>query len=197
MEYAACRLTEFIGDVEAVKEKYVKKFDESIGLYLERARKRFEKSRVHSCVDRLILGVGPQAAMPLKLAAYLLDHLDSNQDEKDLNLLCPTYADSGLAALIPRFWTALRNPCDRMDDKAGLAVFAELKQIVIESHINAGVNIRPQHEGYFVNAPFTAETMPNGEAGMLTARARQAFGMLQADYTACAQSQACTKKSPP
>jgi len=177
-EYAACRLTGFIGDVEALKEQYAKNFDESAGLYLERARDKIKDFRVHGSVDTLLLQAGTHTAMPLKLASYLLGHLDANQDETDLQVLCPTYADSGLTALIPRFWKALRSTWNRIDDKAGLAVFDELKQVVIESYINAGVNIRPQDEGYFVNAPFTAETMPNGEADMLIVRARQALGLL-------------------
>ncbi len=177
-EYAACRLTGFIGDVEALKEQYAKNFDDSAGLYLERARDKIKDFRVHGSVDTLLLQAGTHTAMPLKLASYLLGHLDANQDETDLQVLCPTYADSGLTALIPRFWKALRSTWNRMDDKAGLAVFDELKQVVIESYINAGVNIRPQDEGYFVNAPFTADTMPNGEADMVEVRRLQALGLL-------------------
>ncbi len=177
-EYAACRLTGFIGDVEALKQEYAKNFDESAGLYLGRAREKIKDYRAHQSVDRLLKQAGTHTAMPLKLASYLLGHLDANQDETDLKVLCPTYADSGLTELIPRFWTALRSTWNRMDDKAGLAVFDELKQVVIESYVNAGVNITPQGEDYFVNAPFTAETMPNGEADMVKVRALQGLGLL-------------------
>ncbi|WP_180845996.1 hypothetical protein [Stenotrophomonas maltophilia] len=177
-EYAACRLTGFIGDVEALNEQYAKNFDESAGLYLERARDKIKDFRVHGSVDTLLLQAGTHTAMPLKLASYLLGHLDANQDETDIKVLCPTYSDSGLTALIPRLWTALRSTWNRMDDKKGLSVFDELKQVVIESYVNAGVNIRPQDEGYFVSAPFTAETMPNGEADMVKVRALQALGLL-------------------
>lgn len=161
-----------------MKEQYAKNFDESAGLYLERARYKIKDFRVHGSVDTLLIQAGTHTAMPLKLASYLLGHLDANQDEMDLEVLCPTYADSGLTELIPRFWTALRSTWNRMDDKAGLAVFDELKQVVIESYGNAGVNITPQGEDYFVNAPFTAETMPNGEVDIVEVRALQALGLL-------------------
>jgi len=108
--------------------------------------------------------------MPLKLAGYLLGHLDANEDVSNLRVLCPDYAETSLSSLIPRVWEELRLIWDRREAGRGLTIFDDLVELVKQAYGDAGILLEPPETGYYVRVPFSAETMPNDEADMLVIR---------------------------
>lgn len=178
-EYAACRMTGMIGDTEALKHRYAQEFDRAAGYSLARAQEQIKQYRTHADINRLLIDAGEPIAMPLKMAGYLLGHLDAIDATDSLEELCPTYAKSHLVTLIPALRAALRTVWDERDAGKGVAVFDPLKALMIQAYAAAGIELTPlsEGEGYYANVPFTAQTMPNGEADMIAARLRRQLGL--------------------
>ncbi|WP_430371202.1 hypothetical protein [Stenotrophomonas geniculata] len=175
-EYSACRMTGQVGDPVALRISYAKEFERSSGHSRTRSNEAIKGFREHAEVDRLLVEAGEPILMPLKLAGYLLGHLDANEDASDLRALCPDYAETSLSFLIPRVWEELRLIWDRREEGRGLAIFDDLIKLVKQAYGDAGILLEPQETGYYVRVPFSAETMPNGEADMLMIRLQKAFG---------------------
>ena len=114
-EYAACRMTGFIGDREALKKRYAEEFNRSASHSLQRAQGKIKEFRNHGNVDQLLLEAGEPIAMPFKMAGYLLGHLDAIEDTSDLEELCPEYAKTHLAKLIPKLRESLRTIWDERE----------------------------------------------------------------------------------
>ncbi|SDK71205.1 MULTISPECIES: hypothetical protein [Stenotrophomonas] len=177
-EYAACRMTGMIGDSEALKHRYAQEFNRAAEYSLARAQEQIKQYRIHGDVDRLLIEAGEPIAMPLKMAGYLLGHLDAIEATDSLEELCPAYAKSHLVTLIPALRAALRTVWEEREAGKGLAIFDPLKALMIQTYSAAGIELKSleEGEGYYVHVPFTAETMPNGEADMIVARLRQQLG---------------------
>jgi len=178
-EYAACRMTGMVGDSDALKQRYSQEFDKSAGHSLQRAQQQVKEFRVHGDVDRLLVEAGEPIAMPFKMAGYIMGHLDAIEDSTPIEELCPLYAKTHLTAIIPKLFAVLRTIWDERDMGKGVAIFAPLSALLEEAYLAAGIELIPQSDGqgYYVNVPFSAATMPNGEADMLLIRLREQFGL--------------------
>lgn len=174
-EYAACRLTALVSDKEALKRTYADTFDAAASKSLARAHEKIKTYRTHGQLDQLLVEAGEPLAMPLKLAGYLLGHLDGIEDQEGLHLLCPSYAKSHLVSVIPQVHQVLRRLWDTRASWAGLEVFDDLFQLVIKTFEAAGIELIDQGNEFYVNVPFSADTMPNGEADMAAIRLEQLF----------------------
>ncbi len=177
-EYAACRLTGNIGDREALKKRYAEEFVRSASHSLERAQQRIKDYRVHGEIDRLLMEAGEPIAMPFKMAGYLLGHLDAIEDTSELEDICPGFSRTHLAKMIPKLREILRTIWDEMEPRKGISIFIPLKDLIISAYGEAGIQFSLQEAGgYYIDVPFSAATLPNGELDMMMIRMRQAAGI--------------------
>ncbi|WP_139052495.1 hypothetical protein [Xanthomonas cannabis] len=177
-EYAACRLTGLIGDQEALKKRYAEEFDRSATHSLQRAQAKIKEFRDHGDVDQLLVEAGEPIAMPFKMAGYLLGHLDGIEDSTVLEELCPEFVKTHLAELIPKLRVILRTIWDEREHCKGVSIFNPLKDLIIKAYGEAGIEFVPQDAGgYYINVPFSAATLPNGELDMMMIRIREAAGL--------------------
>ncbi|RYD84114.1 MAG: hypothetical protein EOP84_06425 [Verrucomicrobiaceae bacterium] len=174
-EYAACRQTALIGNKEELKQTYAETFDKSASNSLSRTYEKIKAYRTHAQLDQLLVEAGEPLAMPLKLAGYLLGHLDGIEDESDLLILCPSYSKTHLAVIIPQIHQALRSLWETRTTWQGVEVFDDLVQLVIQTYEAGGIELIDQGSQFYVDVPFSAQTMPNGEADMLMIRLEKMF----------------------
>ena len=174
-EYAACRLTGLIGDKDELKTTYAETFDQAASSSLSEAHEKIKPYRNHGDIGRLLIEAGPPLATPLKLAGYLLGHLDAIEDEGELEVLCPNYAATHLTSIIPSVRSELRKLWDTREMWDGVGIFDDLMQLVIRTYEAGGIVLTDEGSEFHVDVPFTASTMPNGEADMLRIRLGEMF----------------------
>jgi len=178
-EYAACRMTGMVGDRDALKQRYSQEFDKSSGHSLQRAQQKIKEYRTHGDVEKLLVEAGEPISMPFKMAGYLMGHLDAIEDSTPIEDLCPLYAKTHLTTFIPKLFAALRTIWDERELGKGVAIFSPLSALLEEAYLAAGIELIPQGEGrgYYISVPFTAATMPNGEADMIVINLRKQLGL--------------------
>ena len=161
-EYAACRISAIVGS-DVVEQRYAKSVDQSIQNAFSKAREQIKAYRLHGEVDQLLVEVAGSLSNPLKMAAYLLGHLDGTERDIALLSLCPAMRDSEFAPFIPNLLSALRDVWETRHDWSGLAGVDPIVQSLLEVFAQGGiiVTLSEDNPGSRVDAPFTAETMPN------------------------------------
>jgi hypothetical protein len=178
-EYAACRLSACVSHGEVVTDSYVEGLELSVNGALSSARDSIKAYRTHAEVDRLLVEASRSVANPLKMAAYLMGHLDGLSCEIDFNERCPNTHESEFGSLLPKLLEALRYAWDTRESWNGLKGVDGLVIVIVEALAISGaiVTLSENEPGSRVDVPFTAATMPNGEADMAIIRMRKLFGL--------------------
>lgn len=166
-EYAACRLSAMFG-TEHVQAQYAESVDVSIGSTFQDAQNCIKQYRLHGDASRLLVEVTRHIATPLKMCAYLLGHLDGAKSTAKIADLCPELKASEYAEFIAPLRESFRKAWETRHDWEGLHGVDGIMSAVIPALAKAGiiVNLSDEPPGTRIDAPYTAETLPNGEADM-------------------------------
>lgn len=177
-EYAACRLSALISD-DQVTESYAKNVGISLPGAVLRARECIKAYRTHGDRGRLLTETLIAIAKPIKMLAYLLGHLDGLDKETELKTLAPTCDGDELCAAIPAVHEALRTAWETRHNWNGMHDLDGIVGALQHAMEIAGIQLQLSEEGdgSMIHAPFTAATMPNGEADMEIIRFRRNLGL--------------------
>lgn len=177
-EYAACRLSAPFSRGERVTTSYAEGAETSVLGAIDRARDAIKEFRTHGDVCRLLVDTSRIIAMPLKMSAYLMGHLDGLGQNDDLDELCPWAGAFGQHFHGLRL--ELRAAWDTRTTWSGLSRLDPIVEAILDALKTAGVEVILSEEapGSRIQAPFSAATLPNGEADMAIIRARQALGLM-------------------
>lgn len=176
-EYAACRLSARISD-DQVTESYAKNVDISMPGAIQRTRESIKSYRTHGDRGKLLTETLTAIAKPIKMLAYLLGHLDGLNQEAELKSLAPACDGDELYPIVPNVHDALRRAWETRHDWQGIAGVDGIVDALQQAMEIAGIQLHlsEEGEGRSIHAPFTAATMPNGEADMEIIRLRRMLG---------------------
>lgn len=174
-EYAACRLSAPFGNPDELLTNYASSFNQAVKKSLTEAQEAIKLFRTHADVNKLLVEAGQPLAMPFKLAGYLLGHMDGVESEAKPLTLCPDLGGSLYGPLIPGVWIALRKLWDTTETWDGsISIFDDLTKVAHACFASAGIDLQKQADDlYYAHVPFTAATMPNGEADMVMIRLQE------------------------
>lgn len=174
-EYAACRLSAPFSSGDMVLNGYVEGVELSVANVMPSAREAIKAYRVHGNINRLLAETTGQVGTPLKMAAYLMGHTDGLQEVFDADDRLPVASTSEFWPLLPPLLDALRAAWDNRHEWNGLEGVDGIVQVVQNALATAGAIVTLQQEppGSRVDVPFSAATMPNGEADMTVIRMRE------------------------
>ncbi|MDH0733227.1 hypothetical protein N5F23_21170 [Pseudomonas sichuanensis] len=176
-EYAACRLSALVSQGNIVTDSYVEGFGTSVSGALERARNAIKASRLHMDGGRVMVETSREIAMPFKMAAYLMGHLDGLEEDVAIEKRSPFTGE--LTDHFNELLIGLRDVWETRESWDGLASLDPIVDIIVNALRTAGldVNLTSDPPGSSVSAPYRAETMPNGEADMVIIQMKQTLGM--------------------
>lgn len=171
-EYAACLLSAQFSRGDGITASMVSSLETSIDGAISKAHEAIKRYRLHSDVGRLFAEVGPPVTMPLKMAAYLLGHLDGLDQPFDLTTLSREIACSDFGPLVTELQKALRSVWAMRSEHSGMKSFDDIVGVIVQSMASAGavVTLSSDPGQTRIDVPFTAETMPNGEHDMIILR---------------------------
>lgn len=177
-EYAACRLSAGISD-DRVTVGYVNNVEISMPGSVDRARDSVKTFRTHGDLGRLLIETLTAISKPIKMLAYLLGHLDGLDQEADLQKLTPACNGDELCPAVPAVHEALRTAWQTRHDWEGMSGLDGIVSALKQAMEIAGVQLHLSDEGdgSMIRAPYTAATMPNGEADMEIIRRRRMLGL--------------------
>lgn len=167
-EYAACRLTGKLSNREKLIGQYTSVYCASADGVLLASREAIKRYRNHGDLGKLYAEVHKALITPLKYLAYLAGHLDSLGEDNTLGNVLPNHSELFHAGLDGELWLELRRLWECRDDWTGFEELDGLVRVFLTAFSKAGIDIQLKPEGgTSIHIPFTAETMPNGEADML------------------------------
>lgn len=176
-EYAACRLSALISRGTLVTDSYVQGLETSLEGAVATARTMVKAFRMHGDVARLLIETGRETAMPLKMLAYLIGHIDGIDEPLDLEERSQVTSD--LTQHFDALSTALRNAWETRTSWSGLSSLDPIVEVIVDALRTVGIEVTlaEGHPGSRVDVPYRVETLPNGEADMAIIRMRQALGL--------------------
>ncbi len=176
-EYAACRLSALISQGTLVTDSYVQGLETSLEGAVDRARNTIKEFRMHGDVDRLLVETGRETAIPLKMVAYLMGHMDGIDEPVDVEERCQIACE--LTQHFDALLGALRNAWETRTSWSGLTSLDPIVEVIVDALRTVGIEVtlNEEHPGSRVDVPYRAETLPNGEADMVIIRMRQALGL--------------------
>jgi len=169
-EYLACRLAAGFGDAARQKTIYAKNYEGDASLAVSRTREPIKAYRVHGDLEKMMAQIRVPLIQPLKLAGYLLGHLDGMEDEQALDAICPRHMDTPYQPILSVVRTELRKLWDTRGCTGGVERYDNLIQLIIQIYEGAGVYPKKQGDGYYVNVPCSPETLPGNALDQLIAR---------------------------
>ncbi|MCE5232771.1 MAG: hypothetical protein ABFC67_08585 [Mizugakiibacter sp.] len=171
-EYAACRLCAPLTQGDAVLAIYADSTELAVDGAMDKAREAIKAYRTHGEIDRLLVETTGRVANPLKMAAYLMGHADGQETDFDAEDRLPATRASEFWPLLPDLLTALRAAWESRHAWNGLEGEDGIVRVVQDALARAGAIVTLQQEppGSRVDVPFSAATMPNGEADMAVIR---------------------------
>jgi hypothetical protein len=159
-EYAACRLSAIFG--ERQKEVYEQSFVSVLAVGRDQANAAIRAYRTHANITQVLEEAGGPLCQPLRLAAYLLGHLDGlGIDLDSVPMARDQLAASTYAVFVQRLHDALRDLWSRREAWTSYAEFDVLKSIGRDLLAHGGLVLRRLPDGRLhVDIPFTPETIP-------------------------------------
>lgn len=163
-EYAACRLSAPISS-EEVTTRYAECLSIATLSALPAAREKIKDYRLHGDVSRLLVEISAPLGNALKMAAYLLGHLEGLEDGRPVDSLCPGCTEAGFSGIVANLRQALREAWDNRDAWGGIEGANGIVGAILAALRTAGaiVTLRQEAPGTYVDVPFTPETMPAAE----------------------------------
>ncbi len=159
-EYAACRISAIFGDGQGAA--YEECLIGALSAARDQAYAAIRAYRFHGDIRRVLEEAGRPLCEPLRMAAYLLGHLDGRQEDWDVVPQArDRLAECDYASYVDRLATALRELWATRDSWESLDVFTPLKEIAHEVLAEGGMILTRLPDGQArVDIPFTPETMP-------------------------------------
>lgn len=141
-EYAACRLSAIFG------RGHLTQYEEGLRRVLDVARERASKAREafweHGDLNRAVTEVAPPLAEPLRLAAYVLGHIDGLGDDTVISEETRrAIADAGYTEFVDDLATALRSLWDDRYAWTHLSQFDVIGDVARDAFWSGGLLIRP------------------------------------------------------
>lgn len=158
-EYAACRISAPFGSEQA--QVYEESFISVLDVANDKANEAIRSYRSHADLNRVLEEAGTPLCEPLRIAAYLIGHLDGLQENWDIvpqafkRLEGNSYSTSinQLADALDYLWSTREN-------WETYGVFDPLKEIVRKVLATGGMIITRQSDGQMhLDIPFTSETI--------------------------------------
>jgi hypothetical protein len=141
-EYAACRLSAPFGRGRLVY--YEEGLRGVLGVSAERAAAARAAFWDHGDLNRVVGELGPPLAEPLRLAAYVLGHLDGLTDPPPLSdETRQAIADSGYTEMIDDLREALRSLWESREERAALSEYEVIGDVARDAFWAGGLSIRP------------------------------------------------------
>lgn len=159
-EYLACRLAAGFGDAVAQRTLYAKNYEGDAALAISRTREPIKAYRIHGDLEKMMAEIRVPLIQPLKLAGYLLGHLDGMEDEQSLDALCPHQVETPYHSVLPALRTELRKLWNTHGNTGGVERFDGVIELIIQVYEGAGTHPKKQGDHYYVNVPYTPETLP-------------------------------------
>jgi len=159
-EYAACRIA------APFSSGKIDDYTAGLGAVLSVARQRSNEAirayRIHADLNRVINEAGRALCEPLKVASYLLGHMDGvGLDWTGLPAMRELVVGSDYADLIDDLRDELRLLWEGRDSWRSIAEFDMLRDVVRDCFESGGLFFSERAGGTaHVAIPFTAETMP-------------------------------------
>jgi hypothetical protein len=171
-EYAACRLSAPFTQGDAVLAIYQDNMELAVDGAMDRARDAIKSYRTHGETDRLLVETTGRVANPLKMAAYLMGHVDGLEADFDADDRLPATRASEFWPLLPALLDALRAAWDNRHGWNGMEGVDGIVRVVQDALATAGAMVTLQQEYPRISSrrAFSAATMPNGEADMAVIR---------------------------
>jgi hypothetical protein len=157
---------------DQVMENYAKNVEISMAGAVQNARESIKTYRTHGDRGRLLTETLTAIAKPIKMLAYLLGHLDGLDREADLKAIAPACDGDELSPAVLIVHDALRQAWETRHDWQGMKGVDGVVNALLRAMEIAGIQLRLSEEGdgSMIHAPFTAATLPNGEADMAIIR---------------------------
>jgi hypothetical protein len=176
-EYAACRLSAGMSDEQAVGGAYQESLRLALAGAMGRAKECIKAYRSHGDVDRLLIDLVGIVGMPLKMAAYLMGHLDGCSANTDELSSSHDVVASGLSSCFPALLAAFRDAWNSRLTWDGIAGVDGISAAIIKGFALSGVDLILRESGSEVRVPYSADTMPNGDLDMAIIALRQRLGL--------------------
>ncbi|MBV8686883.1 MAG: hypothetical protein JOZ90_10930 [Alphaproteobacteria bacterium] len=159
-EYAACRIAAPFSSGKS--DDYTAGLESVLAVAEDRANEAIRAYRSHGNIDRVVNEAGTSLCQPLKIASYLLGHMDGvGIDWSELAAMRELVVSSGYAELIDDLRDELRLLWEGRDSWETLAEFDMLRDVVRDCFESGGLFFSGRPDGTaHVAIPFTAETMP-------------------------------------
>ncbi|WP_137391927.1 hypothetical protein [Rhodoligotrophos defluvii] len=159
-EYAACRISAIFGAGQASRyeECFVGVTRDARSL----ANDAIRAYRLHGDLNRVLEEAGRPLCEPLRMAAYLIGHLDGRGEELDTAPQAQAVlATSASAPFVNQLREALRNLWSRRGAWTSPAEFQPLKEIATQVLAEGGMMLTRLPGGdLHVDIPYTPETVP-------------------------------------
>lgn len=160
-EYAACRAAAVFSSGKS--DDYAEGLKAVVNVARDQSNAAIRSYRSHADINRVVNEAGSPLCEPLKLASYLLGHLDGCGKEWEAEAEARTVLeDRGYGAVVDLLHARLRDLWDRRGSWDSTAEFQPLRDIVRDTFALGGLHVRPGRsptEGY-IDIPLTPETMP-------------------------------------
>lgn len=161
-EYAACRMAAVFSSGKS--DDYVDGLTAVLNVARDRSNAAIRSYRWHGDIDKVVNEAGAALCEPLKLASYLLGHMDGRDTGWEVEAEArTTVEDRGYGALVDRLHVALRDLWGNRGEWQSVDEFQPLWEVVRDTFAFGGLYFGPGQtplQGH-ISIPFTPETMPN------------------------------------
>jgi hypothetical protein len=160
-EYAACRLSAAISDPKRNEASYRESLRLALTGAMPAAKEAIKAYRLHGDLCRLMQEAGSVLANPLKIAAYLLGHLDGCEADPESVLQSELLRESSLAECFPLLLSALRDAWNIRLEWKGLQGVDGVVEVILCAMQTAGIEVALDADGSYVRVPVTPDTIPS------------------------------------
>jgi len=158
-EYAACIVSARFDRSQT--QLYAGNIIKSVEALRREAIKAILEYRIHGDLWRLESEAMPRILEPLRLAAYLIGHLDGlGEDWSRVPEARQALEKTGYWPIVERMTEDLRNLWDTRDTWTSLKVFEPMKDRLRETLKHGGLHLTRLESSYYLNVPLTPETTP-------------------------------------
>jgi hypothetical protein len=159
-EYAACYASALLGDGQAAA--YEETFVSALSVATDQANDAITAYRLHGDINRVLEEAGNPICEPLRMAAYLIGHLDGrDEDFASLPDIATALKGSPYEKFVDRLSTILRDLWSRRGHWESREEFVPLHDLTRDVLGHGGLKLERQPDGtLYVDIPYTPETMP-------------------------------------